>query len=198
MAIEFELKYSATPEIHEQLLPLAENWVTIAMETTYYDTPSCALSNRKYTLRRRLENGVSICTVKTPAANGARGEWETPCEDIQAAIPVLCKLGAPADLSLLAAEGLTNLCGARFTRRAATVQQEDSLLELALDQGVLFSGALQQPLCEVEVELKTGEPTHALVYANMLAQKFSLSPQPHSKFRRALSLYKEANHGTVK
>ncbi len=197
MGIEFELKYSATMEIHKQLLSLTENWESIEMETTYYDTPSGSLSQRKYTLRRRLENGVSICTVKTPAANGARGEWETPCEDIQAAIPVLCKLGAPVDLSTLTAGGLTAVCGARFTRQAAVVRQGDSLLEIALDHGVLFSGSLQQPLCEVEVELKTGKPSDALTYANMLALQFSLIPQPHSKFRRALSLYKEANHGAA-
>ena len=198
MGLEFELKYTATEQAQAQMLSLAENWEPIEMETTYYDTPSGALSGRKYTLRCRLENGVSICTVKTPAANGARGEWETPCEDIQAAIPVLCKLGAPVDLSTLTAGGLTAVCGARFTRQAAVVRQGDSLLEIALDHGVLFSGSLQEPLCEIEVELKSGEPSDALTYANMLALQFSLIPQPHSKFRRALSLYKEANHGTVK
>lgn len=197
MGMEFELKYSTTQAVQAQLLSVAKGWKTIAMETTYYDTPSGALSGRKYTLRRRLENGVSICTVKTPAAKGVRGEWEVPCEDIYAAVPMLCKLGAPADLTGLIKEGLLAVCGARFTRQAATIQHGQSILELALDQGILFSGDRQQPLCEVEVELKNGLRADALTFAGVLAAQFSLTPEPHSKFRRALALYKEATHGTA-
>ena len=191
MGTEFELKYSATEAVQAQLLTVAQNWKTIAMETTYYDTPSGALSQQKYTLRRRLENGVSICTVKTPAAQGARGEWEVPCDDICTAIPALCKLGAPADLAELVKEGLQNVCGARFTRQAAIVQQGQTTLELALDRGILFSGERQQPLCEVEIELKHGLRADALIYAGILAAQFTLTPQPYSKFRRALALYKQ-------
>ena len=197
MGTEFELKYNATPAVQSQLLALAENWQTIAMETTYYDTPSGAFSARKYTLRTRLENGTSICTIKTPAAHGARGEWEFPCDDIMAAIPMLCKLGAPAELADWVKEGLQCVCGARFTRQAATVQQGDTLLELALDHGILFSKNRQQPLCEIEVELKSGSPTDAQIYAAMLAERYSLTAQPYSKFCRALALNKEATHGTA-
>lgn len=191
MGTEFELKYRATPAVQAQLLSLANNWETVTMETTYYDTPSGALSGRKYTLRRRLENGVSVCTMKTPADQGMRGEWETPCEDILAAVPILCKLGSPADLADLVKEGLQAVCGARFVRRYTRIKQGETVLELALDQGILFSGALQQPLCEVEVELKSGLTADALTYAGILAHRFSLTPEPHSKFRRALALYKQ-------
>lgn len=197
MGTEFELKYSATETVQAQLLSLTKNWETITMETTYYDTPSGALSRRNYTLRRRLENGISICTVKTPAPQGARGEWEVPCNNIYEAIPKLCKLGGPAELTELVKEGLQSICGARFTRQAATVQQGQTVLELALDRGILFSGEQQQPLCEIEVELKSGLRTDALTYASMLAHRFSLTPESHSKFRRALALHKEATHGAA-
>ena len=62
MGIEFELKYRATPEIQEELAQDG-HWRSIAMETTYYDTPSKAMSSRFFTLRRRKENGASICTL---------------------------------------------------------------------------------------------------------------------------------------
>ena len=70
MGREFELKFSATPQQQASLACRFGEFSVIAMETTYYDTPDRALSDRRITLRRRLENGVSICTVKTPAENG--------------------------------------------------------------------------------------------------------------------------------
>ena len=196
MGTEFELKYKANQQTQARLLDLSDQWQTIAMETTYYDTPDGSLSRRHFTLRRRLENGVSICTIKTPAPDGSRGEWETEADNILSAVPELCKLGAPAELPLLIVGGLIPVCGARFTRRCAQLSQGDALLELALDEGILFSGQRTVPLCEVEVELKSGSRIEALALGSTLQEKFGLTPERKSKFRRALSLYQEANHGT--
>ena len=64
MAKEFELKYAASPAQLEQIhAAVPEQYKTISMETTYYDTPDGALSARKWTLRRRLEN--ALCKVKS-------------------------------------------------------------------------------------------------------------------------------------
>ncbi len=189
MGIEFELKYSATVQAQASLEQnTCGQWTTLEMETTYYDTQEGYLSQRHYTLRRRLENGKSVCTVKTPVANNARGEWETECQDIRAAVPELCKLGAPKDLPVFADMGLIPVCGARFTRRACTVEYQDAVLELALDLGILFSGEKEIPLCEVEVELKSGSREAAVAFAKDLAAAYDLQPQPKSKFRRALDL----------
>ena len=187
MGIEFELKYRATPEIQEKLKETG-SFQRISMETTYYDTPSGALSARFFTLRRRLENGVSVCTLKAPAGKLARGEWETECGSIREAIPELCKLGCPQELPLLTEEGLVAVCGARFTRWASAVEWDGALLELALDQGVLFAGEKEIPLCEIEVELKEGSREQAVAYAKILAQSYGLVPEAGSKFRRALAL----------
>ena len=189
MGVEFELKYTATPVSQDVIMnDLSNAWYPISMETTYYDTPSGSLSQKHYTLRRRLENGISVCTVKTPIADRARGEWETQREDIHAAIPELCKLGAPADLETLTAEGLEIVCGARFRRETCTVRFGGAVMEIALDRGVLFSGSREIPLCEVEVELKSGPRVSAVLYAQHLAEKYHMEPQPKSKFRRALDL----------
>lgn len=190
MGIEFELKYRATPEIQAQIRK-SGTWQTISMETTYYDTPSNALSRRHFTLRRRLENGKSVCTLKAPAGELGRGEWETECGSIEAAISELCKLGCPEILPFLVAEGLEEVCGARFTRQAATVKTPAAVLEIALDQGILFAGEKQIPLCEVEVELKEGSREAAVAYAQALAEGCGLVPERGSKFKRALALREE-------
>ena len=198
MGIEFELKYKATEEVQRKLLKCAEDWQRISMETTYYDTRDHALSQRKYTLRRRLENGVSVCTVKTPVDEIGRGEWEVQAECIEAAIPELCKLGCPEDLGRLTASGVIPVCGARFVRQAATVTLGNMVAELALDTGKLFSGSRCQPLCEVELELKQGDRQQLVAYAGLLARQYNLIPEDRSKFRRALALWKEDEDGTTK
>lgn len=188
MGAEFELKYAATPVQQDAILKELGGFEPITMETTYYDTADGALAARRITLRRRLENGISVCTVKTPETDNLRGEWETECEDIQLAIPVLCKLGCPIDLPMLTKDGLVPICGARFTRLAKTVELENSEVEIAVDRGVLFGGHQEADLCEVEVELKSGSREEAEVYAAALAERYGLVPEKKSKFRRALAL----------
>lgn len=192
MGIEFELKFTAAPEdqlaIRQAMAEYA--FQTIQMETTYYDTPKGELSQRHYTLRRRFENGVSVCTVKTPAGALGRGEWEVECDTIENAIEPLCLLGAPKNLLLLTMNGVVPICGARFTRQCCTLALDGCTVELALDSGVLTGGSREIPLCEVEVELKDGDRDAAIRFAEGLANAYSLTPQHKSKFRRALDLYK--------
>lgn len=189
MGIEFELKYAATPEQqHAITVAMGGDCQLYNMETTYYDTPAFELSARHWTLRRRLENGNSVCTLKSPAGELGRGEWELPEDDIQRAIPELCQLSGHAELAELAGHGLVPICGAQFVRKAYTVYSEDSIMEVAVDTGKLFGGEKEAPICEVEIELKKGSREDAIRYAASMAERFGLSPEPKSKFRRALAL----------
>ena len=189
MGAEYELKFRATADCLESVYTtFPARWQTIRMETTYYDTPGKDLSARRYMLRSRLENGKCICTLKTPGKENARGEWEVACDAIAQAIPELCKLGAPEELKTLCKAGLIPLCGALFTRRAATFTLREGVIELALDQGSLFYGANSIPLCEIEVEHKEGSREAADAFARQLADIYDLQEEPKSKFARALAL----------
>jgi inorganic triphosphatase YgiF len=156
------------------------------METVYYDTRSLALSALGYTLRKRQENGIFVCTLKTPAGN-ARGEWEQVCDCIETFVANLPTLGAP-DISGLTETGLIPICGAKFTRIAKTLTLPEGVVELALDRGYLTGGNQKTPLFEVEVELKSGSEETLFALANAIAEEFSLKPEPKSKFQRAREL----------
>ena len=196
MSVEYELKFRATPEILLQLSrDIPEEAVRWEMETTYYDTPEQALSARWYTLRKRQENDLSVCTLKTPANGAGRNEYEVLCQDITQSIPELCKLSGSEELAELTAGGLVPVCGAKFTRLAKTVVLPDCTVELALDQGILTGGGKEIPLCEVEVELKSGTPQAAAAYATRLEVLYGLQPEKGSKFRRALALAKGEENG---
>ena len=190
MGKEFELKFRASVKQMTAIMEEYAGFREITMETVYFDTYEDALSQRKWMLRRRMENGVAVCTLKTPGENGVRNEWEVPCDDIAAAIPELCKLGAPQELTALTSRGLVMVCGAKFTRRALTVDIPGGKAELALDEGILTGGGREIPLCEVEAELKAGSPEALDAFARSLADEFSLTEEPKSKFRRALELAK--------
>lgn len=187
MGKEFELKYAATPEQQRAVVAEFGDFSQIAMETTYYDTPDGAFAAEKMTLRRRFENGKSVCTLKAPAGLHSRREWEVEAASIELGIKELCKLAGREELAVVT---LVSVCGARFTRLAKTVDLEECTVEIAVDGGVLVAGTRQIPLCEIEVELKSGSEDAAVTFARILAEKYGLHPEPKSKFRRALELAK--------
>ena len=87
MGRELELKYRADDDRLAAIEALYGDFTPITMETTYYDTPAADLRRLHWTLRRRFENGRSVCTLKTPLPDGSRGEWEAECPSIEEAIP---------------------------------------------------------------------------------------------------------------
>ena len=188
MGREFELKYSCTEAAFAALQADFTDFVTIEMETTYYDTFDGRLGNNHWTLRRRYENGKSVCTLKTPSPDGGRDEWEVEALSIMAAIPELVQLGAPMDLMAYCVSGVAPVCGAKFTRLAKTLEIPGTTVELALDRGKLLGSGREMPLLEVEVELKEGCDNAATAFAHELAAKYSLTPENRSKYRRSLGL----------
>ena len=191
MGYEFEMKYASTREQQERIAAaLGDGFVFFEMETTYYDTPAKELSARRWTLRRRYENGEAVCTLKTPAGKLGRGEWDCAAETIEDAIPELVLRSGNPELAELASHGLVPICGARFRRKAYGVSYGETLVEVAVDSGILFGDGQEAPICEVEIELKQGSREDAARYATDLAEKFGLIPEPKSKFRRALELTK--------
>ena len=188
MGREFELKFAATMQDHEALQARFTNLSPITMETTYDDTPAGDIRYLHWTLRCRQENGISICALKTPGNGFGHGEWEVYSNRIEDAIEGLIAKGAPEQLRDFAAKGLQPVCGARFTRLAGLIDAPACTVELALDEGFLLGGGKEEPLCEVEVELKTGSEEAAAAFAMVLAQEYGLRPETRSKIARAMAL----------
>ena len=189
MGREVELKFSATPAVLKEIYSKWQNWEEISMQTTYFDTADGCLSAKHCTLRCRMENGISVCTMKTPTDGYGRGEWDTqtPWNEETAK-----KLFIAANREQIPFEKLLAVCGARFTRLVKTVQLPDCTVEIALDQGVLLGGGKEIPLCEMEVELKSGSEKAAVEWAGKLAAQYDLKAEHKSKFCRAAMLAQEA------
>ena len=191
MGVEYEKKFRCEKAVQDAVLAtLSGSREDYRMGTTYFDTPTGDLSARKWTLRCRKENDSFLCTLKTPGQGSARREWETEEADIASSIDKLCKLGAPQELKQLCTQGILPICGAEFSRIAITLSYGQSVLEIALDTGILTGGGSAAPIAELEVELKSGSTADADAFAAELAEKFGLEEEPKSKFSRALALYR--------
>ena len=198
MATELEIKYAVDdllkldcilcdPVVTERMGARYEN---IQMQTVYYDTPSGALSARRWTLRLRRENDRSVVTVKTPDKGYARGEWEYEGEYLDEAIEPLIALGAPEGLrEALEKEPPVPVCGAEFVRITAPLTLADGTrCALCGDIGNLTGGGRSEPLCELELELTEGSEAAMLDYARALAEKYALREERRSKQARARAL----------
>lgn len=201
MGKELEIKYCVENErlldeiaADEQITRVCDMEI-VPMQTTYYDTADRQLSRQKQMLRGRLEAGRAVLTFKTPPdASGARGEWNLDADGLWVdgrilpqALTALTAQGAPQELERLS--GLVPVCGVRFTRRRCVLELPgQTRAELALDAGVFHNGDRQQSFTELELELLHGEFDAVRRFAEQLALRYGLTPQPLSKFQRAREL----------
>ncbi|MDO6825243.1 CYTH domain-containing protein [Marinobacter sp. 1_MG-2023] len=176
MAEELEIKLS----LEQNCLKSALDWLLAQNEASkgckkslvncYYDTPDAQLNRQHAALRIRHSGEKYIQTLKTRGelVNGAhrRGEWEWELTSPSLSLCLLADtpLKKNIDLSLLAPVFETN-----FTRQVVMLDDGEAVIECALDSGVIVAGSRQKPLHEVEFELKSGNPSRLLVWAERLA-----------------------------
>lgn len=190
MGKELEWKFASTQEQLQRLqIEIDGDETRYQMQTTYYDTADGLLSQRRCTLRCRLENGRKVCTFKTPVSDTERGEFDVSDLSLEEALPALAEASGVTQLLTLA-QSLQQVCGARFVRIAKQIREKDFEAELALDEGVLLGGGRQIPLCEVELEYKSGDEEAFSQYAQAFGLQHGLQTEKRSKFARAMALAK--------
>lgn len=170
----------------------------------YFDTPDLALRQQRIALRVRRVGAKWVQTVKgggeVRAGLHQRGEWE---DEVAQDRPDLTKIGDPALLRLFSSAAVRDQLQAVFTtefRRVAWQLQWDNgdALELALDQGTVKSGGKLAPLCEIELELKQGNPARLFQTALELQQTIPLRLENTSKADRGYRLSQAATPPVVK
>ena len=139
-------------------LPVRNKGIVRRLEATYFDTADNDLYKAGLTLRVRRNGRAFTQTVKRVAATGtlSRCEWEAPAAGMVpdlATLP-LQEIGAPLegiDPKALVATFVTNV-----RRHALMLDLADAQIEIAFDDGKVASGAQQETISEVELELKQG------------------------------------------
>jgi inorganic triphosphatase YgiF len=173
MPTEVELKLAVPPEALRALRQRLRQFGRPQRQQTdsrYLDTADFRLARRQAALRLRRSGRRWLQTFKTGealAALAARGEWETPAPGGRLH-PQLLRDSPLAQL--LGKRGMQRLAprfATRFLRETWQVERGEALIEVALDRGVVqtVDGTRTEPLLELELELKRGEPAALLALA---------------------------------
>lgn len=204
--MEVEYKWDLTDaggpaalDVAEKLSPYIRGSKDIAMHATYYDTVDGDVLALRGGLRRREENGLSICSLKLEVevsdGKATREEYEVACDDIRQALELLPEAGAPRDVcEMLAGKELKVNCETEFDRRAFSLAvgaqgAADAFeAELAFDEGVLRRDGREQEFREMELEHKDGSLDAFNAFALDIQDTAHLTPQPLSKLARAMSV----------
>ena len=185
---EIELKFLIPPDAAEAALgQLKGEGEVRQLDATYFDTPGHELRKAGFGLRVRDGEGGRKQTLKSASAGGvfARGEWETAIAGPEPDRAALARTPAAA---LLEGKALAPVFTARVERTARTVRVGGSVIEAALDQGELSADDKRAPVCELELELKSGE-AHALFdLARDIARHVPLRLSLASKAERGYGL----------
>ncbi len=196
MAEEIELKLTLSPKQARNLprhpLLAGQKPLRQRLANTYYDTPDGSLERERIALRIRRAGRLRLQTVKTasPSAGGfsRRNEWETPIKAEQFDFSGIDDPGLRERLNA-ALPQLVARYATDFTRCTWNIQPAPSNdIELAFDRGAIEAGGRRQPICEVELESKRGDPLALFDLALRLQQDLRLHPFSASKAERAAAL----------
>jgi inorganic triphosphatase YgiF len=204
MALETELKLSIAPvhlrrlKRHSLLKKLgASPAVNQKLYSVYYDTPALDLRNHAMALRLRRAGKQWLQTLKggggVQAGLHRRDEWETPVADEALDLDALEAAGGrlPRGVHKLLREAFVT----DFSRNVRLLKFGGAEIELSMDRGEVRAGQQAFPICELELELKSGEPRQLFELALALLDIVPFELETVSKAEqgyRLLAGYEEA------
>ena len=163
MSNEIEIKLAVSDQAFNELEEHLKNFTCLAykkrfLSNTYYDYPDHFLAKQKMGLRIRQEDQELTLTLKTngevigglhsrPEYNLSLTEKETPTND---------QLRELYPFEQLPSSTLQPIFSTDFNRTFWLVEFQQSKIEVAFDQGKIIAGESEQPICEIEFELKSG------------------------------------------
>ena len=200
---ETELKLRASREtlaaLREHPLLKKRNksgWQTRELLNQYFDTPERELSAARVALRLRRDGDAVIQTLKcrgqSVAGLSERNEYEWNLDKVKLDLKKLDATCWPEQLANLDKKTIKPLFTTDFSREYAEIAwgrgKSKVVIEAALDQGFVIAGKRKEEICELELELREGEPQALLELAAELAASLPLMPCDISKAERGYRL----------
>lgn len=211
MAKETEIKLRISPAslatLHEHPILAARcvgQWQTRELLNRYYDTADFALASAQVALRIRRDGEQMIQTLKSKGSSVAglseRNEWDWALKSNRLVLSHLDDSCWPQSLAELDKKQLKAVFSTDFKRQFAELRWQrdgiETVVEIALDQGLVVADQQQEAICEVELELRAGDPAALLELALELAADVALMPCDISKAERGYRLF-DANSYSV-
>jgi inorganic triphosphatase YgiF len=191
-APEIELKF----EVPDEALPTLGEHPALAvpaqvsrLRSIYFDTPRRDLRLACLGLRVRQGEGRLVQNLKWEKhfAHFTRHEWETEVRSDRPDPEAL--VGTPADDVLdSGGESLEPVFTTTVERTRRLWTRDDDVVEVSLDRGEITSGVRREPIQELELELKAGDPRALFELASTLADGVKLPLMFQSKAERGYHL----------
>ncbi len=209
METELKLQFPAYDEMlklwnaewfNDILIPESER--TEHYDTRYYDTADHAVLALHASIRvRERQDGDYIHTVKIGGSsrNGLhqRFEWNLETDrdtfDPDYFLNNAISDGDPAEtltdvLDAVRGKDLVMICSTGFSRTVSLAGFGDSLLEVSLDFGTLSAAGAEEPICEMEIELKQGDVRDVLAFGEEILSQSKAERNNTTKYGRCLAL----------
>ncbi len=172
-------------------------WQRHELFNQYFDTPVRDLARAKVALRLRRDGDQFIQTLKSRGQSVAglseRNEWDWYLDKARLDLKKLADDCWPASLAELDKKTLKPIFTTDFVREKAEIAwgrgKAKVVIEAALDLGKVVAGKQAEEICELELELRQGEPEALLELAAELAGDLALMPCDISKAERGYRLH---------
>ena len=207
MASELELKLAASPskliKIKSLDFPAASSqspWVESNIADTYFDNAAFKLRELCIGMRVRKTNDQFIQCVKSQGKSigglHQRNEDEAPVSSDSYEIATIQDpyLQILVEEAMEEGGGFVGCFQTEFIRTTSLLTFSDATqIEVALDQGRIYSEDKEMALCEVELELVQGSAEYVFAIGRYLIKELNLTLANASKARRGYSLCKKFN-----
>jgi inorganic triphosphatase YgiF len=172
-------------------------WERRELMNQYFDTPERDLAHAKVALRLRRDGEEVIQTLKTRGQSIAglseRHEYDWKLPKAKLDVKKLDGECWPEQLAELDKKTLKPIFTTDFVRERAEIAwgrgKAKVVIEAALDLGHVIVGKQKEEICELELELREGEPAALLELAAELAATLALMPCDISKAERGYRLF---------
>lgn len=200
---EIEIKLSAKEKTLEKIVnnPVFNRygnaiWQQKKLLNQYIDSADYQLTKANVALRVRKDGEQYIQTLKSKGNSvggfSARDEFDWYLNSSQLDRSLLVSPYWPEKLHGFDKSSLMTIFSTDFVRQYAQfiwdVDGEQALIEVAVDQGTVKALHQQTGICELELELKSGNANTMLNFAIELASQFPLIPSNLSKAERGYRL----------
>lgn len=208
--MEIEVKYSIKDKEtalkiweDEYLLSIEEkdSREKVYMKASYFDTDDYILSQNDIAFRVRMEGTRIVASLKWKgdSADGLhkREEINVPVNDEACFIIPNPEIFKESDvgqdvIKLINGKPLHSLLETKFLRSRLRIDTGTSICELAIDEGEIETDYGSLPICELEIELFSGEQEDIMKIGGTLAEKYQLIPENRSKYARGWKLLEDS------
>ena len=162
------------------------------LHNIYFDTPKLDLHRNEMALRLRSVSGHWLQTLKgggsVKGGLHQRNEWEAAVPSAELDFTILDAAIWDEHLPQRLRKKLKPVFVTDFSRTSRMVEYQGAEIEVCMDQGEVKTSEHSAPICEVELELKSGDPQQLFQLALAILEIVPFELESVSKAERGFRL----------